>query len=100
MKTIADFKRKMTVGAKVNSKLYWQNKEKTGYDQINEHNDRTVIASQSNSFALTMYDSGGRLRNSWCDWPKKEELTIIDDNTAQIDSQGTRLIYQFQVQVQ
>jgi hypothetical protein len=94
MKTVADFKRNMQVGAKVNSFLFWADKE-GNMQQQNAQLDRECTISQSNSFALTAVNSKGETVNSWCDWPKKAEFTPIDDNKAEIHFQGGKLIYEF-----
>lgn len=92
MKTVADFKRKMIPGAKVNSRLFWlQDGE---LKQVNELNNRECKVSQSNSFALTM-DRPEGIVNAWCEWPKKAEFTAVSETTAQIDFEGGRLIYEF-----
>ena len=63
-KTIAEFKRRMVVGSK------WI---------FTSHNSsrfmtRTCTVSQSNSFALTGLLNANE--SSWCDWPKKDEVSI------------------------
>jgi hypothetical protein len=90
MKTIADFKRKMIPGVKVNSTLFWL--KDGNWKQINEWKERECKVSQSNSFALTMPNTPDI---SWCEWPKKEEFTVIDEKTVMIISFGAKLIYQF-----
>lgn len=91
MKTIADFKRRMVKGAKVNSSLYHKNRDGEEY-QVNDLKDRTCTVSQSNSFACSIPETD---RSSWCEWPKKEEFRVIDENTVEIKSSFSRLIYQF-----
>ena len=61
MKTIADFKRKMTVG----SKWFF-------ISDYCEGKLRTCTHSQSNSFALTGVRD--KKESSWCDWPKKKDV--------------------------
>jgi len=71
-KTIAEFKRRMKVGSKWIFTAHY----------LKEPMERTCTIHQSNSFALT------GIRNpkesSWCDWPKKEAVTIdfIDGKMA------------------
>jgi hypothetical protein len=90
MKTVADFKRKMIVGVKVNSKLYWL--KDGNWQQVNEWANRECTISQSNSFALTVPN---KKESSWCDWPKKDEFFVIDSNTVEIISFGSKLVYTF-----
>lgn len=95
MKTIADFKRKMIKGAKVNSTLYHVRAGVETLAMIAK--DRECTVSQSNSFALTVpgkFDNGKQV-SSWCDWPKTGEFTVINENTAQITFSFGRLIYEF-----
>lgn len=96
MKTVADFKRKMQVGAKVNSQLFRKQIDGS-FAQINDITNRECVISQSNSFALTFEKTDGTKEKSWCDWPKAKEFTPIDENTAQVIFwEGTgKLIYQF-----
>lgn len=93
MKTIADFKLKMIKGAKVDSKLFW--KKNGEWQQVNDLKDREVTIVQSNSFALSI-NKDGKIVNGWCDWPKSNQFTVIDENTAQIENNNIRLIYKFQ----
>ncbi len=95
MKTIADFKRKMIKGAKVNSTLYHVRNGVETLAMVAK--DREVTVSQSNSFALTVpgkYKNGKQV-SSWCDWPKTAEFSVINENTAQITFGFGRLIYEF-----
>lgn len=94
MKTVADFKRKMILGAKVNSSLYWVDRATNELKQVNELKDREVTIVQSNSFALSM-EKGGKQVNSWCDWPKRDQFKVIDENTAECIFEGGKLVYQF-----
>jgi len=93
MKTVSDFKRKMTVGAKVDSKLFW--KDKTGnLQQQNELTNRCVSVVQSNSFALTVIIDG-KEEKSWCDWPKKSEFQPVSENEANFVFEGGMLTFKF-----
>jgi hypothetical protein len=95
MKTIADFKRRMTKGTKVNSTLYHRDKE--GNETLAlDLRDRVVTVSQSNSFAMTVpgkFENGKQV-SSWCNWPKSSEFSIINENTIQINFSFGRLIYE------
>jgi hypothetical protein len=94
MKSIADFKRRMVVGAKVSTLLYY--KDQDGNLQL-QHNYgiRTVTVHQSNSFALATPKTNGEVVNSWCNWPKKSEFKVIDSNTVEIHFDSGKLVYSF-----
>jgi len=68
---------------------------------IQLHDEREVSIVQSNSFALkTWREKDQAFKDSWVDWPKKDEFSVIDINTVQIDSKegdivSIRLIYKF-----
>ena len=66
MKSVADFKRAMTVGSKWMFISNWHLEPVV----------RTCTVSQSNSFALTHPTKDG---SSWCDWPKAKEVTFLPD---------------------
>lgn len=87
MKTVADFKRKMVVGAKVSSQLF-----RGDVLQLDIQN-RTCTVSQSNSFAMSV---PGKTESSWCDWPKAKEFTALSDNKAEINFGWGRLVYTFE----
>jgi len=100
MKTISDFKRRVTVGTKMYTELYWADNDGTlNLVQINE--DISVSIVQSNSFALkTWREKDQSFRDSWCEWPKKDQFSVIDTDTIQVDIKDrgmicTRLIYKF-----
>lgn len=93
MKTISDFKRKMVIGAKLNSSLFFKDKDGK-YVQQNALFNRECKIVQSNSFALTMETPEG-IKNSWCNWPKKDEFVPIDENKVEIVWEGGKLIYEF-----
>ena len=84
MKTIAEFKRAMTVGSKWMSASNWCEKPI----------ERKCTVSQSNSFALTHPTKDG---SSWCDWPKAKQVTFINNQTGaitiRIDYEGGWLCY-------
>lgn len=90
MTTIKDFKDRMKVGAKVDTKLYWFSKA-TGEPILQrDYGTREVTIHQSNSFAMaTRKIEDGKetdqVSNSWMDWPKKSEFTVIDKDTVKIN---------------
>ncbi len=96
MKTIADFKRKMIVGAKVKSCLYrFKNGE---YSVADRHDIREVSIVQSNSFALKTWSTSKNIYiDSWCRWPAKNEFYPVSPDTIEIrfqDGHG-KLVYTF-----
>lgn len=97
MNTIADFKRRMILGAKVSSILYYLNKETKGFYIQKDYGIREVSKVQSNSFAIKTdkYGNGTEWVDSWCEWPKKDNFEIIDNNTVKINFGGGYLTYSF-----
>ena len=94
MKSVADFKRKMVVGAIVNSKLYYLIKGE--WQLRHEIKGLTVSIVQSNSFAIAVpYEYKAGLCDSWTNWPKKHQFEVINDNTAAINLLGARLVFEF-----
>jgi len=88
MKTIADFKRRLVIGAKVHTTFH---QASAGRDENNnlllkdeDKGVREVSIVQSNSFAFKTIKSDGTVTNSWCDYPKVKEAIFINDNTIQI----------------
>lgn len=75
MKNITEFKKCMTVGSKWEFSAHWYIPPVV----------RTCAHSQSNSFALTSPRDG--VSPSWCDWPKKSEVTF-DGDTVLIKQAG------------
>lgn len=94
MKTIADFKKRMVIGAKVETTLYHINKQTGEYVLAREYGERTVTKHQNNSFALATVTPDG-IKDSWCDWPKKVEFAAIDKDTIQISFTFGKLLYKF-----
>ena len=85
MKTIADLKRKIQLGVKLDCYNHWF-KESLGIREIGH--------VQSNSFAFNTIK--GTL--SWCNFPKKNEVVFIDDKTFNIinpDNKELILTYTF-----
>ena len=98
MNTISDFKRRVKIGTKMYSELYWAEKDGT-LKLIQTHQERPVSIVQSNAFALkTWREKDQSFRDSWCEWPKKDQFSVIDTDTIQVDIKdsgmlSTRLIY-------
>lgn len=89
MKTIAEFKRRIVKGAKIHCIYHLRfvsrdpgTKEITYRDE--DRGVREVSIVQTNSFALATVQSGGNTINSWCAYPKKDEIKFIDNDTVQI----------------
>jgi len=83
MKTIADIKRKMTVGSKWS--CLWSCRE-----QSKDMGERFVGKVQSNSFGFINPITGNI---SWCDWPKKSEVEFICSNQFRINHGNISLLY-------
>ena len=89
MKTIAEFKRRIVKGAKIHTIYHLKfagRCEETG-EMIYKDDDRgirEVSIVQTNSFALGTVQSGGNVIDSWCAYPKKDEIKFIDNDTVQI----------------
>jgi hypothetical protein len=87
MKTIADFKRKMTVGAKVTT-VYHQafagRDEKTGAVIYKDENkgEREVSIVYSNAFALKTVKTDGTTADSWCNWPRASKVQFSPDGNS------------------
>jgi hypothetical protein len=98
MKTIEDFKKRMKApGARVSTKKYWKNLKGEWVLQ-QEYPSREVSIVQTNSFALkTVIANNDQAKDSWCDWPKKNEFKILDLHTVEITSEGGqfKIVYQF-----
>ena len=84
MKTLSDFKRKIQTGVKVHT--VWYNK-----GQAIDKGIREVKTVQSNSFSLLTGEN-----ESWLEFPKAKDITIINKDTINIYQQGNlTIIYTF-----
>jgi hypothetical protein len=89
MKTIADFKRRLKPGVKIET-IYHQattgHRDENGKLRLFNENRgiRPVNIVQSNSFTLLTENKEGKLIDSWMSYPKSKEAIFIDDNTIQI----------------
>lgn len=89
MKTIADIKRAIVVGAKFHTMFHRLPTGKYDENGLAIYTDkdlgiREVSVSQSNSFAFKSVKPDGSTSNSWCDWPKKDQVKFIDEKSFQI----------------
>jgi hypothetical protein len=88
MKTVAEFKRLLSVGVKLHT---IHHKTFMGRDEKNnpiygdkDLGTREVSIVQSNSFALKTTHSDGKVVDSWCSYPKASECSFPDPNTITI----------------
>jgi hypothetical protein len=88
MKTIADFKRKLTIGAKIHTTFHqaFAGRSESGEYLLKDEDKgiREVSIVQSNSFALKTIKTDGSIVDSWCNYPKKDEAVFLSDNSIQI----------------
>jgi hypothetical protein len=92
VKTLADFKRALTVGSK------WE-----GFNHYYQSSFgvREVSKVQSNSFAFKTINSKGEETNSWSDFPKAKDIKFKEDGTVEIYTQwcdGYRLMLSYKEQ--
>lgn len=92
MKTIAEFKEKMKLGANVKSKLYRKNGN--DYSLEIDYGEREVSVHNTNQFALKTM-KGGTITNSWCSWPTKKQFYPISEIEAEIRFEAGKLVYAF-----
>ena len=85
MKTLADFKRRLIVGAKLN--CVFHGKPLVIRENLNniiffvpEPSERTVKKVQTNSVCFTRPDG----KEAWLTYPKSDEIEFPDANTAEI----------------
>lgn len=76
MKTIADLKRRVTVGTRLTLDKFTV----AGLDRPHKYLNvgRKVVKAQTNSFACATEDS----EPSWCDWPKAAEFAPDEDGNG------------------
>jgi len=74
MKTLADFKRRIQLGVKVDTK----------YPNGFEMPAREVSIKQSNSFAFKTAKKDGTFDNSWMEYPKASMIEFPTENQATI----------------
>jgi len=88
MKTIADFKRRLSLGVKLQSIFHQKGigRDETSKILLGDEDKgiREVSIIQSNSFALKTMNKEGKEVDSWMSYPKKDECKFLDENTIQI----------------
>lgn len=94
MKTIADFKKRLTVGTKLKSKRFVMNNG-VWVEDLAMNLTREVSKVMSTQFALSTLVKG-KLVDSFCDYPKKAECLFLDDNTLEINHEWVKLVYIFE----
>lgn len=89
MKTIADFKRAMVLGTLVHCTFHCARKGRdpeTGQVIYGDEDKgiRPVSIVQSNSFALKTTKTDGTIVDSWCQWPKRDDVQFLNDGSVVI----------------
>ena len=90
MRTIADFKRRLTKGAKIHTMYHQASAGRDEQGQIilkdEDRGIRTVNIIQSNSFTLLTEDRNnpGKVIDSWMNYPRKDEAIFLNDDSIQI----------------
>lgn len=83
MKTIADFKRKLVVGALVDTIHHkaFSHRDENGNIVYKDQpmGVRKLSIVQTNSFAFETIRTDGEKVDSWCDIPKKTEVEFLDN---------------------
>lgn len=94
MKTIKDFKHKMTIGAKVHTQfLLLINNE---YILDSEYPEEVVSRTSTTRFTLKSFDlKKKKYVEYWQDWPNKKRFKALDTNSAEIYFEGGKFIYTF-----
>ena len=75
MKTLLDFKKRVVVGAAM----------ETVSQRLGKVLNRVVTERTENSFALSRPNNE---TDSWFDFPKEKELEILDENTVAVQKNG------------
>lgn len=88
MKTLSDFKKRLTVGTKLEA-IHHFNFEGRMPDGTPIYGDknlgtREVSIVQSNSFALKTTRTTGEIVDSWCQYPKAKQVMFKDSDTITI----------------
>ena len=90
IKTVADFKRLIQIGAKVACIFHMEragrdDKGNVFYKDL-DRGEREVTIRQTNSFALkTWKESEGKFIDSWCSYPKASEVIIKDNKITMLE---------------
>ena len=87
MKTVADIKRKMIKGT------FWKATHHASGKDV-DLGIRPVSKVQTNSFAFKKTHADGKTTSdSWCDWPKKSEVTFYPENENKFSISHDGLMY-------
>ena len=86
MKTIADIKRELTIAS------VWHCMWKCR-DAIKDMGQRPISIVQTNRFAFKTTKADGTITDSWCDWPKKSEVTFNSEKSFTIKDGDIELTY-------
>lgn len=86
MKTLADAKRRLTVGTAVVLDKYEVRGVPAPHKYLNV--PRYVVVAQTNSFALGPTPDTPRAEASWADWPKAAEFRADEDGEGFTVSRG------------
>jgi len=96
MKTVAEFKRKIVKGAKVHTTyhLAFAGRLNGGITYKDEDKGiREISVVQSNSFALKTIKADGTTQDSWCNYPKKDEVIFNGpDSITILDHLDTKMV--------
>jgi len=96
MKTLADFKRKLVVGAKLDCTYHqaFGGRDEEGQPIWIDENKgiRKLSTVQTNSFAFETVKKNGELSESWCDMPSAK-LSIIKENSITILVKDLRNVF-------
>ncbi len=88
MKTLADFKRALTVGRKLDTVYHcaFNGRDEKGLTIYKDEDKgiREVSKVQSNSFALKTTKQDGSIVDSWCNYPKSNEIVFNQDGSITI----------------
>lgn len=96
MHSIAEFKRRMAPGTKVNTQLYYFDANNQPY-VYRDYGVREVSIRQSNSFALAT-PKDGEMVDSYCEWPKAKDVLFLPDiDAVRINFPSGYLIYSFKI---
>lgn len=88
MKTLADFKKRLTVGTKLEAihhfNLIGRESDGTPIYGNKDLGTREVSIVQSNSFALKTTRTDGTVVDSYCEYPKAKQVIFKDSDTITI----------------
>lgn len=73
MKTISDFKKRLSLGVKLD----------TEHAKLGQLGVREIARVQTNAFTL-LTEKNGEMVESWCYFPKASDFEVLDKDTALI----------------